>query len=176
MPVLDALIEVHAVGILHRDISPDNIYINKKGQVILIDFGAVRQALGEKGRSLSIILKPGYTPEEQYRSKGVQGPWMDIYAVAATMYRAITGEMPPESLDRLEQDTLVPPSQLGVDINKNQEQALLKAMAVRARDRFQTVKEFQSALLGEIPAKKKSSFDPIKITALIAALIFAVSC
>ncbi|UNC91462.1 serine/threonine-protein kinase [Candidatus Contubernalis alkaliaceticus] len=149
MPVLDALSEVHAVDILHRDISPDNIFINKKGQVILIDFGAARQSIGEKGRSLSIILKPGFTPEEQYRSKGIQGPWTDIYAAAATMYRVITGQMPPESLDRLEEDTLVPPSQLGLEIGEIQERALLKAMAVRSADRFQTVKEFQSALLGE---------------------------
>ncbi len=151
MPVLDALKEVHAVEILHRDISPDNIFINMKGQVILIDFGAARQAIGEKGRSLSIIMKPGFTPEEQYRSKGVQGPWTDIYAVAATIYRVIAGQMPPESLDRLEEDTLIPPSRMDVEIDSLQEQALLKALAVRAGDRFQSVEEFQAALLGEMP-------------------------
>ncbi len=146
-PVLDALKEVHTVDILHRDISPDNIFINMKGQVILIDFGAARQAIGEKGRSLSIIMKPGFTPEEQYRSKGIQGPWTDIYAVAATLYRVITGLMPPESLDRLEEDHLVPPSTLGIEITEGVEQALLKALAVRAPDRFQSVKAFQEALL-----------------------------
>ncbi|HSW36189.1 MAG TPA: protein kinase [Candidatus Limnocylindrales bacterium] len=149
MPVMDALKEVHAANILHRDISPDNVFINRKGQVILLDFGAARQAIGEKGRSLSIILKPGYAPEEQYRSKGVQGPWTDIYAVSATMYHLIAGQHPPEALERLVDDTLIPPSQLGADIDETEEQAMLKALAVRAPDRFQTVQEFQAALMGE---------------------------
>ncbi len=151
MPVMDALREVHAVNVLHRDISPDNIFINKKGQVILIDFGAARQAIGEKGRSLSIILKPGYAPEEQYRSKGIQGPWTDIYAIAATYYHLITGQQPPESLERLVDDPLQPPTQLGSELNENEERALLKALAVRADNRFQTVEEFQSALMGNVP-------------------------
>jgi len=149
MPVLDALKEVHAVNILHRDISPDNIFINHRGQIILIDFGAARQAIGEKGRSLSIILKPGYAPEEQYRSKGEQGPWTDIYAVAATLYHLITGQQPPEALERLVEDHMAFPTQLGVDINVNEEQAIIKALAVRAPDRFQNVYDFQAALLGE---------------------------
>lgn len=149
MPVLDALKEVHAVNILHRDISPDNIFITPKGQIIIVDFGAARQSIGEKGRSLSIILKPGYAPEEQYRSKGVQGPWTDIYAVAATYYHLITGWQPPEALERLIEDALVPPSQLGVELNDNEEKALFKALSVKAQDRFQTVEEFQAALMGE---------------------------
>lgn len=157
MPVLDALKEVHQVGILHRDISPDNVFITSKGQVILIDFGAARQAIGEKGRSLSIVLKPGYTPEEQYRSKGVQGPWTDIYAVGAMIYRVLCAQMPPESLDRLDQDTLTPPSQLGVEISPALESAILKAMAVRAGDRFQSVEEFQQALLSDVPVALHSS-------------------
>ena len=149
MPVLDALVAVHEVGILHRDISPDNIFINRKGQVILIDFGAARQSIGEKGHSLSVILKPGFAPEEQHRSKGVQGPWTDIYAVAVTLYRMITGQMPPESLDRLVDDTLIPPSGYGIALNVNQETAILKAVAVRAEDRFRTVRDFQRALMDE---------------------------
>jgi serine/threonine protein kinase len=154
MPVLDALVAVHEVGILHRDISPDNIFINRKGQVILIDFGAARQSIGEKGHSLSVILKPGFAPEEQHRSKGVQGPWTDIYAVAVTLYRMITGQMPPESLDRLVDDTLIPPSGYGIVLSADQEAAILKAVAVRAEDRFRTVRDFQRALMGEKPAEE----------------------
>jgi serine/threonine protein kinase len=150
MPVLDALKEVHSVNILHRDISPDNIYINQKGQIILIDFGAARQAIGEKGKSLSIILKPGYAPEEQYRSKGVQGPWTDIYAIAATHYHLVTGHQPPESLERLVNDPLELPNSFGADLSESEEKALLKALAVRAEDRFQTVDEYQSALFGDV--------------------------
>ncbi len=150
-PVLDALKEVHAVQILHRDISPDNIYVNHRGQVILLDFGAARQAISDQGRSLSIILKPGYAPEEQYLTHGNQGPWTDIYSVAATLYHFVTGHMPPESLERLSEDRLVPPSKLGVIIAPNQEKALLKALGVKCRDRYQTVDEFQAALLKMMP-------------------------
>lgn len=145
-PILDALREVHSANILHRDISPDNIYINRSGQVILIDFGAARQAISEKGHSLSVILKPGYTPEEQYRSSGVQGPWTDLYALAATIYRAITGIMPPESLDRLVNDTIEAPSVLGAEISEHEEKALLKALAVRAEERYRSIDEFSEAL------------------------------
>jgi len=148
MPVLDALKEVHSVNILHRDISPDNIFINQKGQVILIDFGAARQAASEKGHSLSIILKPGYAPEEQYRSKGVQGPWTDIYAVGATFYHLITGQQPPEALERMVEDALVPPRQLKVDISESEENAILTALSVKSSERYQSVQDFQAALAG----------------------------
>ena len=157
MPVLDALKEVHAAGILHRDISPDNLLIDAQGRVILIDFGAARQAMGEKSRSLSVIMKPGYSPLEQYQSKGRQGPWTDIYAVAATMYHAVTGVMPPESMDRIDEDNLTPPSQLGINIDPDKEQALLEAMAVRAKDRYQTAEEFQAKLLEGKPDVEKES-------------------
>lgn len=147
LPVLDALQTVHEAGMLHRDISPDNIFITAQGSIIVLDFGAARHALGEKGKNLSIILKPGYAPEEQYRSRGVQGPWTDIYAVAATFYHAVTGTMPQESLDRLAVDQLIPPSQLGVVISPTAEKALLKALAVNAENRYKTVGEFRDAIL-----------------------------
>jgi LAS superfamily LD-carboxypeptidase LdcB/serine/threonine protein kinase len=147
MPVLDALKEVHRAGIMHRDISPDNIFIDREGRIVLIDFGAARQELREKSKSLSVILKAGYAPEEQYRSKGKQGPWTDIYAVAATMYRSITGQTPLEAIDRMAQDDLQTPLQLGVKINKPLEKTLLKALAVKTEDRYQVVKEFQEALV-----------------------------
>jgi serine/threonine protein kinase len=147
--VSDALKEVHAAGILHRDISPDNLLLDSRGRIVLIDFGAARQAAGEKSRSMSVIMKAGYSPEEQYRSKGQQGPWTDIYAFAATFYRAITGEMPPEAMDRIVEDELIPPSKLGVNIEQHQEQALVKALAVRSKDRFQSVDEFQKIMLKE---------------------------
>ena len=149
LPVMDALREVHSKGTLHRDISPDNIYLTSEGQVKVLDFGAARHAMTEFSQSISVILKPGYAPEEQYRSKGKQGPWTDVYAVAATMYRAITGEIPPESLDRLEEDTLQKPSELGVSIPVNSERALMKALSVRAADRYQSIAEFQQALLSD---------------------------
>ncbi len=146
LPVLTgALSAVHSAGLLHRDISPDNIFLTTGNQVKIIDFGAARQVAGS-AKSISIILKPGYAPEEQYRSHGKQGPWTDVYAVAATIYRAITGKVPPESLDRQANDTLVPPSQM-CDISPAQEAVLLKAMSVKAEDRYQSMRQFYSAVL-----------------------------
>lgn len=154
MPVMDALREVHNVGLLHRDISPENIYITSSKQVRLLDFGAARMAIGEQSRSLSVILKPGYAPEEQYRNKGKQGPWTDVYEVAATIYRAITGKVPVEALERLEKDSLPPPSGLGVPITPEIEAVLMKALAVRAADRFQSIKEFQEELSKNLRSRK----------------------
>ncbi|MBK1646912.1 hypothetical protein CKO25_20250 [Thiocapsa imhoffii] len=144
-PVMDALRAVHQAGLLHRDLSPDNIYITGQGRVKLLDFGAARFAAGEHSRSLSIILKPGYAPEEQYRTRGKQGPWTDVYGLAATLYRAITGTVPPEALDRLDKDELVAPSQLGIVISSDQERVLLKALAVRAAARYPTMHGMQEA-------------------------------
>ncbi|MBI4906012.1 MAG: protein kinase [Acidobacteria bacterium] len=148
VPVLEALGAVHQSGILHRDISPDNIYITRKWQVKVLDFGAARYALGQKSRNLSVILKEGYAPMEQYQSKGNQGPWTDSYACGATIYRALTGKIPPSSLDRMQTDELQPPSELGVELSKAQEAAILKSMAVTPANRFQTMADFRDALTG----------------------------
>jgi serine/threonine protein kinase len=143
-PIMDALREVHAMGMLHRDISPDNIYLTKTGPKLL-DFGAARYAMDAGSQNLTAVLKPGYAPEEQYRQSG-QGPWTDVYALGATFYQAITGTKPPDALDRLARDALIPPWHLQVYIPPNSETALLKALKVCAKDRFQTVAEFQSAI------------------------------
>lgn len=166
MPVLEALKEVHKYNILHRDISPDNIFMTAKGRIILIDFGAARQAIKDKGRSMSIMMKPGFTPEEQYRSKGQQGPWTDLYALGATIYRSISGQMPPESLDRLVDDDLIPPTSLGVSIDPLIEKSLLKSMAVMGKDRFQSAEEFQHALvvgMTEESSEESEVFEPLEL-------------
>lgn len=148
MRVLDGLREVHAHGLLHRDISPDNIYLTEQGPVKILDFGAARLAVGERSQNLSVILKEGYAPEEQYRRSGNQGPWTDIYAAAATLYRSITGVIPPPALDRLAQDQLVRPSAYCTDLPREVEAAILRGMAVHASERHQSVESFQESLLG----------------------------
>jgi serine/threonine protein kinase len=151
MPVMDTLRVVHRAGMLHRDISPHNIYISKSRQVKLLDFGAARQALGDRSKSLSVILKAGYAPFEQYLSKGRQGPWTDIYALAATLYRAIVGEIPPEATSRVADDELEPPRSRGLAVSAMQESVLLRALAVDHKQRYQTVAELQKELLRVTP-------------------------
>ena len=147
LPILAALTAVHQQGIIHRDISPDNIFLTKDGEVKLLDFGAARYASNGYSKSLSVILKPGYAPEEQYFSHGKQGPWSDVYAAAATLYRMITGVVPEEALERKEKDNLKAPSALGVKLPKNAEKAILNALNIKAENRTQTAAEFESQLL-----------------------------
>ncbi len=145
-PVMGALREVHNEGILHRDISPDNIYITRDRTVKLLDFGAVRHALGEACKSLYVILKPGYAPEEQYRAKGKQGPWTDIYAVAATLYHVVSGQLPLDALDRFEEDTFEKMGKMAPNIPSAIEEVVMRALAVRSKDRYATMAEFQEVL------------------------------
>jgi serine/threonine protein kinase len=99
-PLLKGLVEVHNSGLMHRDIKPGNIFLRKTGEPLLIDFGAARQALGEHSKSISAIVSMGYAPPEQYTTRGKQGPYTDLYAVGAVMYKLITGDTPIESPDR----------------------------------------------------------------------------
>ena len=146
IPVLRALTAVHGEGLIHRDVTPDNIYITKDGNVKLLDFGSARYSLGDKSKSLDVILKVGYAPKEQYIRRGRQGPYTDMYSCAACLYAAITGYLPPESLERLDHDTLVPPSEAGTEIPLYLERVILKGLAVQPEDRFQTAGEFLEAL------------------------------
>ncbi|MDP4197310.1 MAG: protein kinase, partial [Bacteroidota bacterium] len=156
-PLMNSLIDVHNTGIIHRDISPDNIIITKEGNIKLLDFGAARDFSDSGNKSLSVMLKPGYAPEEQYRSRGVQGPWTDIYALCGTMYKAITGITPDESSERLRSDELRKPSELGIEIHPRQESALMKGMAVFQENRFQSINALMEDLF-KIP--DQSSYEP----------------
>ena len=155
LPIIDSLAHVHAHNLLHRDISPDNIVVMKNGSTRLLDFGAARLAVDTE-KSKSIILKHGFAPEEQYRKHGNQGPWSDEYALAATMYLIITGVMPPDAIERVHEDTLVPPIQLGVDMPQYANDALMKALSVNASGRFPDMSSFSEALTG----RKGSSNAP----------------
>ena len=144
-PVMEALVHVHQMNLLHRDISPDNVYITKNGESRLLDFGAARFASNDH-KSVSVILKHGFAPEEQYSTHGNQGPWTDVYAMAATFYHAITGQLPPDAIERMNYDRIVPPSQLGVAIPQMAETAIMKALSVKAGDRFANMSAFLMAL------------------------------
>ena len=145
MPVMKTLEKIHAAGVIHRDISPDNIMHLFSGQLKLMDFGAAREYV-EENRSMSVVLKRGYAPMEQYRRNGKQGPWTDVYALCATIYRCITGTTPPNVLDRVIEDTLQKPSQLGAVIDPALENILLYGLAVQQNDRCQSMTELLSLL------------------------------
>lgn len=154
-PVMQSLSRIHAQDLIHRDISPDNIMMLQNGQLKLLDFGAAREVKGDK--SLSVMLKPGYAPEEQYRTKGKQGPWTDVYALCATMYKCITGVTPDESLERAYEDGLQLPSALGVPISPKQESVLMKGLAVRIGDRIQDMDTLRQGLMGKtVPEQTQS--------------------
>lgn len=141
MPVIQALSAVHEKGIIHRDIAPDNVFLTTDGKVKLIDFGAARYATTTKSRSLTVIIKPGYSPEEQYRSRGDQGAHTDVYSVGAILYRMITGETPPDALERRayheksKKDILTPIRNFTKEISLNQANAIQNALNVRIEDR-----------------------------------------
>jgi len=159
LPVLDALTEVHAQHIYHRDISSQNIRILKTGVPILVDFGAARHVVGEQSRSLDLVLKHGYSPLEQYSGKGKIGPWTDIYACGALLYLMMTGELPPAATDRVGEDNLIAPTQRGVEISPMLNDAIMIALAIKFEDRFQTVQEFQAALLGNQPVTLSRAYS-----------------
>ena len=147
-PVMNTLEKIHSVNIIHRDISPDNLMLLNDGSLKLMDFGSARLVDYSDRRSLSVVLKAGFAPEEQYRSKGIQGPWTDIYALCATIYKCISGITPDDALDRGYQDTTRWPSEMQIPISPRQEAALKKGMAFRPEERFQNIAELRQALAG----------------------------
>lgn len=162
MPILNSLENIHKQGIIHRDISPDNVFVTKKGDVKLIDFGASRYATTSHSRSLTVVVKQGYSPEEQYRSRGDQGPHTDVYSLAATLYKMITGKTPPDAMERrsqkegLNKEILVEPHLIkGTQISINVENAILNAMNIRIEDRTPDIETFKKELLSDEPVKRR---------------------
>lgn len=143
MPVFRSLRKIHAKGLIHRDISPDNIMLVGE-QVKLLDFGAAREFADE--RSLSVMLKHGYAPMEQYRRHGVQGAWTDVYAICAVMYRCITGSVPPDAPERVFEDELKMPSELGIEIDPAFEDVLRRGLAIKPDERIQSIDELLEEL------------------------------
>lgn len=184
-PLFSALSDMHAQELIHRDISPDNLML-ENGEIRLLDFGCAREA-HDGDTTLTATMKQGYAPVEQYQNKG-QGPWSDVYALSATIYYCLTGTKPPQAVDRLVEDALIPPRKLGIALTERQEQAILRGMDVRPRRRFQSVQDLHDALYETADAEafhaaiptppeeekqlpRKGTKKRVRIAAFIAAVL-----
>jgi serine/threonine protein kinase len=162
LPLLDGLSQVHGAGILHRDLKPENILLRADGSPVLIDFGAARNALGGRSRSIMSVLTTGYAPIEQYSDNGLQGPWTDLYALGAVVHRAILGRKPADAVDRLGADPVV---RLGDTPREGFTAEFLRAvdwaLRVRAEDRPQSTNLWRDALAGRlaVPPMRPSALD-----------------
>ena len=143
--ICSALKDVHKMGIIHRDVSPDNIFLCTNGVVKLIDFGAARFSSDEE-QQRTIILKPGFAPPEQYEKVNIQGAWTDIYAVGATLYYMITGVKPEESTNRKIADNLPAPHKIDETIPEYIGNTVMQAMAIDRHMRFATILDFEKGL------------------------------
>ena len=153
LPIMQSLEKIHKEGIIHRDISPDNIKFAEDGVLKLYDFGGAKL---EKGGAASkvVYMKPGYTPLEQYSANGNQGPWTDVYAMAATMYYCISGKRLPEAPDRSVRKNQSLFEAGNVKVSKQIEKVLSKALELYYEDRYQTMEEFSKALQEKDNRKK----------------------
>ena len=165
-PVLESLKLVHKEGIIHRDIAPDNIFITDSGDVKLIDFGSARHIPSNINQVLTVMIKAGYSPEEQYRSNAKQGPYTDVYAAAATLYKMLTGIAPPDSIERRasvensQKDPLEPISKQLKTISPNHETAIMNALNIRAENRTPDMETFLHELNNEADVDRRT--DKIK--------------
>lgn len=158
-PVVKALKKIHASGIIHRDISPDNIFIAGEDSVKVFDFGAAILNDESGAKEGEKVIKVGYSAPEQYRDSAGQGYFTDIYSIGAILYQMITGQKPIESTEREYKDELKSPLELGFDIEPNLDRAIMEALAVQPALRFQGIQQFDDAING----KRKAEYPKVKL-------------
>lgn len=149
LAILDALEKVHYHGLIHKDVSPDNIFLTGDDTIKLADFGAARLQGTKSSEKEEAVIKVGYTPPEQYQPNSEQGVFMDIYAVGAVFYEMLTGEKPQDAMDRQIEDLLESPGERGVKIEPWLDRIVMKAMAVKPKLRFQTAEQFKNAIISK---------------------------
>lgn len=160
--VANALRTIHAQEILHRDISPENIYITRDSKIILIDFGSARQYINEDA-NLSVYIKPGLAPIEQYYSNGNQGPWTDIYALASTFYQSVSGIAVPLAPDRILEDSLKPLEAVCPSIPAGWSKVIDKALKINSTERYQTIEELLDDINRIETVLRKPSDTPVSV-------------
>lgn len=157
-PIMLALDDLHHTGLLHRDISPDNIYLTVDGHAKLLDFGAARFSIGEETQNAASVIKPGYAPLEQYSGSGIeQGSWTDVYAMGATFYRALTGKVPTAAADRAMGRALQSPRELGVNIPEPADKAIMHAMNMKPEERYVSMRLFEQDIEHAASDEKKAA-------------------
>lgn len=174
LPIMKSLSKIHESGIIHKDISPDNIIIRKNGEFCLLDFGAADNfSESTEANQPSIYFKNGYTPAEQYDKSGKLGPWTDIYALSATIYTCITGITPQNSLQRTLHNELKTPASLGIHIRKDVEAVLMNGLKISSFDRYQSMDELIKAFSESMPksvSDNKKSLLPVFILSGVVSL------
>lgn len=156
LPIAKALDLVNARGVIHRDVSPDNIKMLEDGSLRVMDFGAARQTNMFDGRAITSMVKPGYSAPEQYAADGLQGAWTDIYGYCATIYACVTGRGPIDSLRRQVFDSIEWPSDLGVSISSDLEAILKKGMSLDYRQRYRSFSELVQDVEEALDSEPKS--------------------
>ena len=151
-PLLDGLEQVHEAGFLHRDIKPANILLDDQGRPTLIDFGASRAAVAGRSQAMTAVFTPGYAAVEQFTAAR-QGPWTDIYGLAATLHFAVTGQPPANAVDRVLEDTYVPLADGRRPFAQNLLAAIDAGLAVRAADRPQSIADWRTLLSQPVSAR-----------------------
>jgi len=174
-PVISSLAIIHKNKILHRDISPDNIMIEKGGRVKLIDFGAARYFEGSHDKSMTVMLKHGYAPIEQYSRNGEQGSYTDVYGLCAVLYRAITGSIPIEAPDRIRDDKLIPVRKLARKTPKYVAAAIEKGLSVLPENRQQNMEELYTELYSSFRSRAAREVDKLYLL-LRKILIILIVC
>lgn len=156
-PILGSLCKIHSTGLLHRDISPDNILYQEEEKLVLIDFGSARVQDVVEQKSMTVLFKRGFSPEEQYRPRGKQGPWSDVYAICATMYFMLTGKVPLDAIERMAGENLKSLVDMpDINIPIKAKEAIMKGLNIRASERYQTVSDLMSDIYDSLETEVDS--------------------
>ena len=161
-----ALLDLHQKGLVHQDVSPDNVIINAEGNGVLIDFGAVRHANAIDDKTRTSIYKQGFSAYEQLEKRGKRGPWTDVYSLCATIYYMLTGQAPIDATERVFNDTIKPLWEYPVDITKDVAEVIMHGLAVESGTRLQTLDELYETLY-ECPAHRKDMAEVVESASVL---------